>query len=51
MLIFQACVDFRLQSFLQEGSSMVVGYSAEALNSFQMNEYWVKACDWRIDSG
>ncbi|KAI9558454.1 hypothetical protein GHT06_015241 [Daphnia sinensis] len=41
--IFQACVDYRLQKFADEGSSKLIGYFPRALDKIQNNASWVHA--------
>ncbi|XP_057368752.1 germinal-center associated nuclear protein-like [Daphnia carinata] len=41
--IFQACVDYRLQEFADEGSSKLIGYFPRALDKIQSNAAWIRA--------
>ncbi|KZS21198.1 Germinal-center associated nuclear-like protein [Daphnia magna] len=41
--IFQACIDYRLQEFANEGSSKLIGYFPRALDKIQSNASWIHA--------
>jgi len=43
LLFFQACIDYRLQAFVNEGLNKLMGYFPQAFDEIQSNLSWVKA--------
>jgi hypothetical protein len=43
LFFFQACIDYRLQAFVNEGSNKLMGYFPQAFDEIQSDLSWVKA--------